>query len=529
MATSTILRQPVLAGSGWVADLSRRIQGGRASQQWLGGFWQFSFTLTARADKLDEVSQLQAAFQDWLGYHVERVRDNTVVWDGFIAQMDFSYGRVRRRRSLVDGQRPVFNAIRAKYTADSTSQSDELMENGGLETANETDGHTFETFGDVTGDGSIARVATPNHSGNYAGRVIAGASANTKFGKTIRVKPETQYRLSFWARGDGANGGRYEVWDVTAGAAIVGVTVTGVTGGTFTLVNVDFTTPAGCSGAQLWFMCPAASGGIAYYDDISLKAYEPTEFKSAWFTDAASITRYGRIETTLETAEYTQAQAENLAQMRLAAQAWPQPYAIAISKQVMEPTLEVLACGYWITAAWKESNVNLVGATAISTVVSNLISLDCPFLSVGNVAANAFTATELSGDTAAARVEGLLALGDAALTSYRAWVGPGRKFYYQPVDYAVDYRLMRDGLRQRLAGPLLAPDMVGPGVIRDEGWPGAWTLPAGNFADGRDMLVTEVMVSQGAEELGDLPELRTAEVDEADIYAAQIAQEMENR
>ncbi len=522
----TMMYAPYLLGQAFIADLTRRMKPGASSEQWIGGLWDYAFQLVAAPDSANEVSEIFNAFYIWLGNHVEKVYGGEVVWDGMVMQLDLAYGRVRRRRSLIDQSQPVYNATRSTYSEDDITESDELMENGGWETPSTDTGHTFETFGDVAGDGTITQTNTNVRTGTYACLLVAGPNRDTKVGKTIHAQEETQYRLSFWARGNGSVAGRYEVWDVTAGASIVAVTSTGVTGTTYTQVNVDFTTPAGCTGVQIWFMCANTNGASTWFDDVSLLQYQPTQKVTAWFVNDASTARYGRIEHTYENPTYTEAEAENMAQMELAARAWPAPFVISISEQAQTPTLDVLACGYWLTAAWQESAVVLSAADDLSAVLNDLITTDCPFLTVGNIQANTFQVLNLDGETALKRIEGLVKLGDASLNHYRARVGVGRKFYYEQVDLSEPaYRLMPDGLRRSLAGPLLAPDQVRPGVVRDEVYPVDAADPNGVFANIKDMLVTDV-VSRGGPP-GALPELRTAELDDADLYAAQVAYQKE--
>lgn len=359
----TVLFTPYLDGQSFVADLTRRIRQPASSEQWIGGFWDYSFQIVAAPDSPDEVAGIIDAFFNWLGYHIEKRYQGDVVWDGMITQMDLAYGRVRRRRSLIDSNVPVYNATRSTY-------------NGGT------------TF---------------------------------------------------------------------------------------------------------------------------------------WYTDDASIARYGRIEKTFDNSTYTQAEAENLAQMELANRAWPFAFVISISDQVQTPTLDVVASGYWLTAAWQDSDTTITTPPDnLSDVVNDLITNDCPFLTVGKIHSNAFQVSTLDGTTALKRIENLAALGDGSLVNHRAWVGPGRKFYYAPVDLTVpQYRLTQDGLRNSLASPLLAPDEVRVGVIRDEAWPVNETAQA-KYSNVKDILVTEV-VSRGGQP-GDMPELRTAEVDDGDIYAAQTGQ-----
>jgi hypothetical protein len=85
------------------------------------------------------------------------------------------------------------------------------------------------------------------------------------------VIPGQRYILRFWTRGDGTNAGRYLIWDATNADYIVTHTSTGVTGTTYTLVEREFVTPAGCVSVTIRFSCPATNTGIAYFDFASLQ------------------------------------------------------------------------------------------------------------------------------------------------------------------------------------------------------------------------------------------------------------------
>lgn len=150
----------------------------------------------------------------------------------------------------------------------------ELTENGNLELHNET----FTTWITSAGDGAVDVETTLVHGGSHAAKLTAGASANTFIrpantpeSSTLHVLPGDQVNFTFWTRGDGTNGGRYNVYDSSNGAWIVITTATGVAGTDYEQVTVNFTAPAGCYRASLALLCSTANGGICYFDDASVK------------------------------------------------------------------------------------------------------------------------------------------------------------------------------------------------------------------------------------------------------------------
>jgi hypothetical protein len=147
----------------------------------------------------------------------------------------------------------------------------ELLVNGGFETAGAGGADVFGTWAEGASDGAIADEASLVHGGSHAVKLTAGAATNTRVYTSATVTPGVSYTLTFWTRGDGTRAGRYLIYDNTNAANIVATTSTGVTGTTYTQVSYTFTAPAGCTTVLVTLLCPATNGGIAYFDDVSLK------------------------------------------------------------------------------------------------------------------------------------------------------------------------------------------------------------------------------------------------------------------
>ena len=143
--------------------------------------------------------------------------------------------------------------------------------NGGFETAGAGGADVWATWAETAGDGALANETTIVHGGSDAAKVTAGATANTKVAQTCGVIPGHVYTLSFWTRGDGTNGGRYGVYDVSNSADIVAAVATGVTGTTYTQKTATFIAPAGCISVRIDLWCPTTDTGIAYFDDVSMR------------------------------------------------------------------------------------------------------------------------------------------------------------------------------------------------------------------------------------------------------------------
>lgn len=354
------------ARQGFVGEFSEVAQNLNATQAWQGGFLLCQFTLIADPERPEDQTELINAFNTWLKYDLTWQDGGELVFNGLVCQMELVIGRTRRRRSMIDSGRPLWNAVRAQY----------------------------------------------DNSGTLA--------------------------------------------------------------------------------------------------------------TTAYATVAESIARYGRIEKTLtETAESTSTIAAQFRDMVLSERGWPSPYTMSISRQPQAVTLDVMACGYIVTADWQDASVTIATTDDVSNVIEDLITTDCPELTIGYIEPNTLQVAEedLRGSTPRQQIAHLVSLGDASGNLYRAYVGADAKFYYVKVsDLTPEFYLTQQGIRQRLAGDTIKGTQVHPGIMRDTTYPVVNREPGSIFLSGQDMLITEVKYNQGQE----FPDLRTSEVTDVDLYAAKL-------
>lgn len=122
---------------------------------------------------------------------------------------------------------------------------------------------------------SITSVSGEYHTGTKAVKLAADTSTlyNTQpwVHKDVTLSPSTNYRLTFWSRGDGTNAGKFFVWDRTTNTYITPDDVsTGNVTTTWQQVTFDFTTPAGASSVRIILESPGTVGSVVYFDDCSL-------------------------------------------------------------------------------------------------------------------------------------------------------------------------------------------------------------------------------------------------------------------
>jgi hypothetical protein len=148
----------------------------------------------------------------------------------------------------------------------------ELFANADLETLGAGGVEVFTNWTSTQGDGAIADEGALVHGGSHAAKFTAGATKNTHLSQTDNAPVAGDWaRVSFWTQGDGTYQGRYQITNGVAAvnygdASRIG---TGVTGAAYAeIVDVARVTSAGL---RLYAHCPATTGGIAYFDDFSVK------------------------------------------------------------------------------------------------------------------------------------------------------------------------------------------------------------------------------------------------------------------
>jgi hypothetical protein len=121
-----------------------------------------------------------------------------------------------------------------------------------------------------TGGGDLVEATATVHTGSNAALLTNGNNGCSAFQAITTVRPGNTYHLIFWTRGDGAQAGRYNVYDNTNAADIIAITSTGISGTTYTRFSISFVTPVDCVNASIGVRSPAAAGD-AYFDDVSVR------------------------------------------------------------------------------------------------------------------------------------------------------------------------------------------------------------------------------------------------------------------
>jgi len=151
----------------------------------------------------------------------------------------------------------------------------ELLTNPGFETAGGGGADIWANWTEVVGGGALANETTLVHSGADAAKLTGSGLPNAVYvwQASVPITPGVTYQVSFWTRGDGTNAGFYSLYGRTNGQNITSGPwdTTGVAGATYTQVSIVFTATAGAAELEVYLSAPTAAGGIAYFDDVSVK------------------------------------------------------------------------------------------------------------------------------------------------------------------------------------------------------------------------------------------------------------------
>jgi hypothetical protein len=164
---------------------------------------------------------------------------------------------------------PMNDLLGSSVALNHGSATGSLVRNGGFEQS-PSGANTFEHWNLAPGTGTITKTTTAGefHSGAAAVKMTS-IGANVAISQKHSVQPGSQWRLSFWTRGDGVNAGQYYVFKGDYSGTLIPITSTGISGIEYQQVTADFTVPAGVTTIEIDFKT-AINGAAFYVDDVSL-------------------------------------------------------------------------------------------------------------------------------------------------------------------------------------------------------------------------------------------------------------------
>ena len=459
------LHGPV-SGSGTTENMDTRLDKWRRSIRRVGGFW--SGTANYACDSISDAKDF------YLTSIMRRLTEGVgglVTWEGCIGEMALTLNGVTYTRTMTE----LANAFRATYTRIGAN----LLTNGDVETAAwaaEGKPPTCERTTDWVVEGTYGMHCITSSSANDEGMEIENG---------VEIETEVGYRCTVAV--DNIQG----VWvlkikdndtDVTIGKyklAALGNTV----------MQAEVTEDNTSASAVRIILIEKTTGtaGEIYADNARL-CISPTRAETTWYTDATSITDFGRKEEILLEGQMTDAAALSKCRKELARRAWPRsmPPEQMVSETIQDARgrregLYLTFLGFVHTLNWRYLQTT-TGEAQCNTHVTSLVG-ESDYISAGAVAEN--TVTYLVSPDYPTRLWDVLEdiiLSGSGTTRFEGGVYAGRQFNYQPVSSSLAYHYS--------GGQLLAvnrapedPWLARPGLARIDDMPVGPGEISGNIAD----------------------------------------------
>jgi hypothetical protein len=446
----------------------------RRSIRRVGGFW------SGTADFVGTRAEMRDMYLTGMMRRLTESAGGLVTWEGFIGQMDFTLDGVTYTRSMLE----VANAIKTTYTKIGTN----LLSNGDVETS------AWAAEGSPT---TNERSTTWIAGGTYSMHCVTRSSENSEgmeIDNTITIEAETAYQCRVTVnnvQGTWVLKIKDQTTDATLGKAKYADTGEGTI-----IANLPEDNTSTSVRIILIEKTTGTSGEI--YADNAWFGIAPTKAETTWYTDAASITDYGRIEDNLLEGEMTEDAADAKCQKELERRAWPRSLppeqmesgAVKAAKATRDG-LKILFLGYVFTLNWEYLASG--GEFAANTAISNIVG-DSTYVTAGAIDTNSMTVLieEIYPMRAWDMVEDIMLSGDATNARWQGGVYAGRLFNYEAADTTVRYHYNNGQLYHVNYAPV-APWKARPGLARIDDMPvGPGQITGRDADDPRNVFLDEV-------------------------------------
>lgn len=255
---------------------------------------------------------------------------------------------------------------------------------------------------------------------------------------------------------------------------------------------------------------------------------DDTRKETAYFTNAESISRYGRIEDIVYLDKAFTATAESYAQTNLQEQQWPVSRVVSTRaiKEEEEMQLRVRAVGYVQTGNYKYLSISDISRNigGSAGAISVTLSTDMDFIRTGSIATNTILVRPPEVETKAWDwITEIAEIGDGT-TPYTLQVYYNRAMIYKPIDpeptLYYDGKTIRSGLSQNLLTNKYA---VRPGVFKDLTVSSAGLSSTDFMINRQNSIVHEVEAGQNYA----LPILKSDDYNDSELMAAYIQSQID--
>lgn len=440
----------------------------------VGGFWVGTARMTGARTDLEEM------FLEGLMRDVRETVGSLVTWQGFVGGMELVTNGDRLTRQWGE----VANAVRLIYSR----VGDNLLTDGSAESA------AWAAFGTPT---TLEQSTTWVSHGTYACHIVTDAATEGAIIQTgITITDHKTYECRV-AVNIVSGTWRLAIYRTDTGAEIA--TTTEGTAGVKVMraVVADENNYAGTVGVRLY--CRSGAGEI-YGDEARLNE-APSRAETAWHTDTASVSEFGRMENVGLRGQLGGAAAEAEAATLLRKSAWPRTKP---PDEIATTTPGGTANELWLTLygyafTLRNKYVLTTGTDAVSDHVSALLGA-AELVNTGVVQTNALEYQ--IGDMAPLRawqvLRDMVRAGDASGNRWMGGVYAGRKFDYEQASTALAY-YRRGGRIWNVAGGEEEPWFAKPGLVRLDEFVGGTSGVTGDVADDpRVSFAEEVEFDAGA-------------------------------
>lgn len=243
---------------------------------------------------------------------------------------------------------------------------------------------------------------------------------------------------------------------------------------------------------------------------------------TSWYTDAASIATYGRIEEIIYLDGVITATAEAEAQTHLKKSAWPVPEVVSL-KDNQDLKLEVTCVGYVYTMNNKYVTAGDGTNKNLSVFLADIIDTDCDFVTKASIVTNT-TQVRTTFETDMRAWDAIVALteiGDAT-QPFIVQVFNGRRAVYKALNPSPTM-FWRGTSLHNTVGSNAEIDRwsVRPGIMRDMTWAREVASISEFLLDSRDSIIFEIEASTQYK----VPLLKTDKYDDSDFMTA-LAKEL---
>lgn len=481
---SLVLHAATRTGAGRDQTMDDVLTNWRRSIRSVGGFWQGTADYDLQRGTLEDAQDI---FLNGLMRRFTESAGNYVTWEGYLAEAALTLNGTTYTRST----QTLSNALRCIYTR--------ITDNAFMD--GDAEGACPGTWTACGVRATVTRVTTWSTHGTYSAHcvVTSGSKDNGILiedgaqtpSSVLTIVDETAYQCRASVKVDKGTW-VMKVQRTDTSQTLAKAKTSGCGECVLTAEVPNSNTYVGTVKVILIQKDLTDSGDV--YIDNALFTIVPVRAETTWYTDAQSITDYGRIEDALLEGQMTNAAALAKVQKELARRSWPRTYPpdrLEVAQTGGANGLSLTFLGYAWTLNWKYTKLG--GENDANIQVAALVG-ESDYVTAGAIQAN--TMLYLINVNYPMRIwevlKDLIEAGDSAKARWEGGVYAGRVFHYRPVETTPQYHY-RAGRLLTVHGNPVDPWMARPGMARLDEMPvGPGSFTDNETDDPRNLFIDEV-------------------------------------